>query len=266
MGKRSIFFRSFERKRLIFPIIVCLALILGLNTESGRRLSDNIRNHLITMTEKVSSGFQNVSGKINSIRYFFSNDLNRAVLDLHKENLQLKYEVEELTSLKNENQELRKLLKLKQQMPDKILIVRISNMFSNDYVRSCIISAGARDGLEIGDVVRNLDGFVGRIADVHDAWSCVLLLTDTNSKIAVKIGKEKINAIISGDNSDKLTISMKNDDAKINDGDYVETAYFESTVCNGIPVGKIVKNDETFQIEPFVNFNLMNYVCILKNK
>ena len=91
-------------------------------------------------------------------------------------------------------------------------------------------------------------------------------LIDTNSKIPVKIGKEQINAILSGDNSRMLSVSMKNEDTSLKDGDIAETAYFENPICNQIPVGKVIESHGTFFIKPFVDFCSLQYVCILKNK
>ena len=129
-----------------------------------------------------------------------------------------------------------------------------------------MLNVGSSSGVETDDVVRNRDGFIGRISEVHETWCCVLAITDTNSKIPVKIGKEQINAILSGDNSRMLSVSMKNEDISLKDGDIAETAYFENPICNQIPVGKVIENGGTFFIEPFVDFNSLQYVCILKNK
>ena len=181
-------------------------------------------------------------------------------------NQKLAYEIEGLKYLKSENEELRKLLDLKNQISDKIIIAQITNVFSNDYIRSCVLNVGSATGVEADDIVRNKDGLIGRISEVHETWSRVLAITDTNSKIPVKIGKEKINAILSGDNSRILSVSMKNEDTSLKNGDIAETAYFENPICNQIPVGKVIEARGVFFIEPFVDFNALQYVCILKNK
>ena len=265
MGKRSIFFRSMDKKKFIFPIVVCALIIFILNT-TGKGFIDKSRSVLIETAVRISQSFQNINSQIASMRYFFAHDINKNILKLHEANQKLAYEIENLKHLKAENEELRKILDLKNQISDKIIIAKITNVFSNDYIRSCVLNVGSSSGVETDDVVRNRDGFIGRISEVHETWCCVLAITDTNSKIPVKIGKEQINAILSGDNSRMLSVSMKNEDISLKDGDIAETAYFENPICNQIPVGKVIENGGTFFIEPFVDFHSLQYVCILKNK
>ena len=265
MGKRSIFFRSMDKRKFIFPILCCVLVILILNT-TGKSFVNKSRSLLIETAVNINQSFQNISSKIVSMRYFLNHDINKNILKLHEANQKLAYEIENLKHLKAENEELRKILDLKKRISDKIIIAKITNVFSNDYIRSCALNVGSSNGVEVDDIVRNRDGLIGRIFEVHETWSCVLSIIDTNSKIPVKIGKEQINAILSGDNSRMLSVSMKNEDTSLKDGDIAETAYFENPICNQIPVGKVIESHGTFFIKPFVDFCSLQYVCILKNK
>ena len=281
MGKRSIFFRNLEKKKLIFPLLLCLVIIFILNTIGKDKVND-IRNILIESSLKSTLTFRDIGSKFVDLKYFLKHDFNKSILKLHEENQKLMYEIENLKHLESENAELRELLELKNQLskqlsqlskqfPKKtqtltLVIARITNVFSNDYVRSCVLDVGASDGIEVDDVVRNKDGFIGRISEVHDNWCNVLMITDTNSKLSVKIGDKQINAIVSGDNSENLNISMKNEDTMVEVGDVAETAYLENSTCDKIPVGTVFEERGTFFIKPFVNFNALHYVCVLKNK
>lgn len=265
MGKRSIFFRSMDKKKFIFPVVICFLIVLILNT-IGKSFVNKSRSLLIETAAKINQSFQNINSKVVSIKYFLNHDINKNILKLHEANQKLAYEIENLRHLKAENEELRKILNLKKQISDKIIIAKITNVFSNDYIRSCVLNVGSSSGVEVDDIVRNRDGLIGRISEVHEIWSCVLAITDTNSKIPVKIGREQINAILNGDNSRILSVSMKNEDTSLKDGDIAETAYFENPICNRIPVGKVIESHGTFFIKPFVDFNSLQYVCILKNK
>ena len=263
MGKRSLFFRSMDKKKFIFPIVSCVLAILILNT-IGKNFVNKSRSLLIETAVNINQSFQNINSKIVSMRYLLNHDINKNILKLHEANQKFAYEIENLRHLKAENEELRKILDLKKQISDKIIIAKITNVFSNDYIRSCVLNVGSSNGVEVDDIVRNRDGLIGRISEVHETWSCVLAIT--NSKIPVKVGKEQINAILSGDNSRMLSVSMKNEDTYLKDGDIAETAYFENPICNQIPVGKVIESHGTFFIKPFVDFSSLQYVCILKNK
>lgn len=267
MGKRSIFFRSIDKKKFIFPIAICVLIIFIFNFNTiGKDFVNKSRSLLIEIFVQINQAFQKINSKIISMRYFFAHDINKNMFKLYQANQKLAYEIENLKHLKTENDELRKLLDLKKQVSDKIIIAKIVNVFSNDYIRSGILNVGSANGVAMDDVVCNRDGLIGRISEVHKNWSCVLAITDTNSKIPVKIGNEQINAILSGDNSRLLSVSMKNEDTSLKDGDIAETAYFENPICNKIPIGKVIEMRGLFFIKPFVDFNSLQYVCILKNK
>ncbi|MBR1734660.1 MAG: rod shape-determining protein MreC [Alphaproteobacteria bacterium] len=228
--------------------------------------ADTARHLIIKSTVNYANSFDNMKNAFADFKSFMNHDYNRRILKLHEKNQKLLYEIENLKHLESENSELRQLLELKQNIQQKILIAQIISVFSNDYIRSCVLNVGSADGVEIDDIVRNHKGFIGRISDVQKDWSTVLLITDTNSKLSVKIGKDQINAIVSGDNSENLSISMKNEDTMIKEGDIAETAYLENPKCDKIPVGEVFEKHGAMLIKPFVNFNALHYVCILKNK
>lgn len=267
MGKRSIFFKNLEKKKLIFPLLLCFIIIFVLNTV-GKGTADRVRSLLVESSLKGVQAFRGIGSKFVDLTYFLKHDFNKKILKLHEENQKLMYEIENLKHLERENAELRDLLELKNKLSGKppILIARITSVFSNDYVRSCTLDVGTANGVEVDDIVRNKDGFIGRISEVHDNWCSVLMITDNNSKLSVKIGDKQINAIVSGDNSENLNISMKNEDTMVEAGDTAETAYLENSNCDGIPVGTVFEERGTLYVRPFVNFDALHYVCILKNK
>lgn len=264
MRKRSIFFKSAKKKKLIFHLSICVFVIFIVNAVGTDRII-RARAALIGITTEVNKKLQDVYSWVISLKYFLSLDVNERIIKLYRENQKLAYEIDNLKRLKEENLELRSLLKLKKQIPDKIIVAKVISVFSSDYMRSYVLDMGAADGIEAGDVVRNKDGFVGRISEVYDTWCCAIAATDINSKLSVKIGEESINAIISGNNSGMLSISMKHEDAVIKYGDIAETAYSKNPICDRIPVGKVIEKHGSLFIKPFADLNSLQYVCILKN-
>jgi cell shape-determining protein MreC len=84
-----------------------------------------------------------------------------------------------------------------------------------------------------------------------------------NSSIPVKIGTPTVNAIMSGGNSNKILIScIQEDTSSIKEGDMVKTSNYG--IHEDIPIGRIVKNDKQFLVKPFVDFNSLKHVVIIK--
>jgi rod shape-determining protein MreC len=211
------------------------------------------------MCESVYSGASN-------LLYFISHDVDKTIMELHKENLRLSHEIKNLNHLKTENEELRKFLSMKAMPEYSVVVAKIISVFSNDYARSCVLDVGTNEGISVDDMVQNHDGLVGRISEVHDTWCRALLITDTNSNLPVKIGNDQINAIASGDNSNILHISMTHEDLSVKDGDIVVTSGFGNVFCDNVPVGTVVEKKGEFSIVPFVNFNSLKYASILNKK
>lgn len=262
----SNFFRKFRKRSIRLRIIICLILILMLNMDFFRPIIDDCRALLISATVYLDRTFHSISKKIDEISYVIYYDIDDELLNLRKENIMLKTELENLAYLKSENDKLRNLLQMKPYPSCDIVVAKIVSTFSNDYSCSYILDVGSNDGIHSDDVVISPDGLVGRISELSEKWSRVLLITDTNSNVPVKIGESQVNAMVSGNNSNILKISMKHEDISIADGDNVETSGFGNVFCDKIPVGKIVKTDEDCCVVPNVNFNFLKFVCVLRKK
>jgi rod shape-determining protein MreC len=169
-----------------------------------------------------------------------------------------------LKNLRRENDELKKLLQIKESAISTVTVARIVGVFSNDFTQSFTLNVGERDGVAVNDVVKNSEGLVGRIIETYDDWSRVLLITDINSCVPVKIGEQQVNAIMTGGNSNKLYISTIHEDIPISEGDVIETSGYG--IPEGISVGKIVKNGGKFMVQSFVNFSALKYAIVLKKE
>jgi rod shape-determining protein MreC len=225
---------------------------------------DAIRFHIISAKIFLNRALEDVSSRASSLWYFFFYDVDKKILTLQMENMKMANEINNLKQLKLENDDLRRFLSMSIHSNYSVKIAKVIVFFSSDYMRSCVLDIGSDQDVAIDDIVRDSDGLVGRILEVNKTWSKVLLITDINSNVPVKIGDENVNAIASGNNSNILVISMKHDDGTIKDGDIVETSGFCNVFCDKVPVGKITKKNGIFEVIPFVNFNLLRYVCILK--
>ena len=263
-NKRSFsLFKKLNKKQIAADIFIIFVLLLGLHLNFSQKIITYIRNRIILTDVWI----YDTAGKIReitaNIKYFLSENIDQVIYDLQNENARLMSENQKLENLKIENEELRKLLNLEKAENYVNTVGKVVTIFSNDYMRSCIINVGSEKGIQNNDMVRNYDGLVGRIIETGKNWSRVLLIIDPNSNIPAKIGDEKVNAIISGNNSKKLYISMIHEDTSVHDNDFVETSSYGENFCEKIPIGTLIKkNNETF-IVPFVDFNNLNYVEVI---
>ena len=57
-----------------------------------------------------------------------------------------------------------------------------------------------------GDAALTSKGLIGSVFEVYEKYSRVLLISDINSKIPVRVGENNIKAIISGNNTTKIDL------------------------------------------------------------
>ena len=194
------------------------------------------------------------------LKHNFSQDIGDKIFDLKCENIKLKLQADRVDSIILENERLKSLLKMKESSNDKIIFAKIINIFSNDFVRSALINVGKNQNVQQDNFAYNEQGIIGRVIEVSDNWSKVLFITDANSNIPAKISG--MNAMLSGDNSNLLKIDLLNKGIK--EGDTVESSSYGGVFREKIIIGRVIRKNDEFFVQPSVNFNDLKYICIGK--
>ncbi len=256
-------FKKFNKWRMVLDFVLGALLIFVLHQSVAKNFLNTGRKFLISGYVTVANTINKVRDAIENVQYAFDESANKTITNLRYENIRLKNENQALQLLRKENDELRELLSLKKNDEYTTIIGKVVEIFSNDYMRSCILDVGFGDGVKNNDTVCNRKGLVGRIVEVEKNWCRVLLIIDPNSNIPTRIGESQVNAIVSGNNSLQLYVSMVHEDVQINDGDLVETSSYGDSFREKIPIGKVRKKDHEIWVVPFVNFNDLNYLEII---
>jgi rod shape-determining protein MreC len=262
-GVFTLFKRSRKRKT-IYSAALCLGVIVFFHTRTGDYFSERCRFFMNSVKVAFFRCGDNLQRSCLNLYYFISHDVDQTLIKLHNENIELCEKIEDLKKLQRENEELRELLSLKKSINFSAAAAQVVSFFSDDFTQSLILDIGKIDGITLNDVVKNSDGLVGKIIEVNDDWSRVLVITDINSYIPVKIGDQRVNALMAGGNSNRLLISAIREDIPLNEGDEVKTSGYG--IREDIFVGKIVKNGKKFMVQSSVDFNSLKYVIVLKKE
>jgi rod shape-determining protein MreC len=262
-GKSSFtLFRRLKKRRVVLKVAFCFAVIALFHMQDFSPLAGKCRFFVNSARVTLGEWRDVCGGYLANLCYCLTNNVNDILINLQKENIRLREEIESLKRTDSENRELRKLLSLREEVPPPIIVGKVVNVFFGDFIGSCILNVGSADGVSVGDAVRNADGLLGRVVEVHDCWSHVLLIIDMNSGIPVKIGERQINAIAGGCNSRRLRISVIHEDVSPEEGETVRTSGYG--ICGDIPVGKIEKDGKKISVKPFADFNSLKFVVVLK--
>lgn len=203
---------------------------------------------------------------------------------MRRENVKLREENKELIDLRSkaerlrfQNEELSRLLKYVPPPEATFVSAQVIADAGNAFAQSLIAFAGTDEGVSKGDVVLSGEGVVGRIAFTGDEASRVLLLTDINSRIPVRLSPSDIPAILSGDNSEYPQLIFLPRNVKVSVGDKVVTSGTAGVFPSDLPVGtvhsvadgvvkvKLFSNRNRLEIVRIVNYgisgNLLNVKC-----
>lgn len=191
-------------------------------------------------------------------------DMEKAYADLLVENSRLK-------ELENENNNLRKLLDLKDKNQYTLAVV---NILSRDPVNRniLIVDAGRNQNIEAGQAVVLSDGIiVGKVIEAGIDSSKIRLLTDSFSKLAVKIGSDRlVSGILSGSLGLVMDLSFIPQEQEVKSGDVVVTADIDPKIPSGLIVGQIgeveFSQEELFKkasVLPMVNYEVLNTLAVI---
>lgn len=249
---------------IFFIIISMLTIIL----DSKNIINSSIVRPKIINTILIFKDFiANATPDILS----FKNYLNSKE-ELITENNSLKEESEknslwELKArrLEIENNLLKRELSLAPPASDNYITAKITIDTKSLYSQSIIINVGLTSNIQEGQAAITAKGLVGSVVEVYDNYSRVLLITDINSKIPVRIGEKNIKGIVSGSNKEELQLSYLKDNYTINDQDLVYTSGDGGYFNPGIPLGFIKEDNNKFYVIPTNDLQKLQYVQVFLN-
>lgn len=183
---------------------------------------------------------------------------------LRQENKQLKQAQIKASQLAIDNQRLKKLLNIGEARVTTIAAARVVSDSDSPFFKSVLINRGTRDGVKKGLAIINEDGIIGRTITVGDTSARVLLATDINSRIPVKLAASGINMVLEGDNSPYPKLSFLPLGEKLSVGDLILTSGYGMVFPHDLPVGQVVeKGPDGFRIKLSAKLYNLNYVSIV---
>lgn len=184
---------------------------------------------------------------------------------LRTENAKLLQDKINTSQLVIDNVRLKNLLNIREGKISTVAASRVVSESGSPFVKSVLLNSGRGDNIEKGFGVINEEGIVGRIINVGQSSSRVLLVTDINSQIPVKVARNGINIILAGDNSAYPQLKFLPLDMKINVGDMLLTSGMGGVFPPDLPVGKIIEISVEGESRVKLSANLyrLNYVSIV---
>jgi len=253
---------------IVLVLLVAVFVVLNLTGWAGPfrgffySISAPVQKNLWRAGASVSDFFEAI---------FQTQNLKAENESLKRENQTLAARVAELSELKTENETLRTALGIGLEKDFRLVL---SDVISKEVDQDVIlINKGQKDGLAPGmPVVSEQKVLVGRILEVGDRFSKILLITDKDSSFDAKILDTKTGGLLKGAGNFKLIFDFLPKESEIKEQDQVVTSALGGIFPEGILVGQILKvekNDtESFQkaeVLPSFDIRELNSVFIIIN-
>ncbi len=196
---------------------------------------------------------------------------------LREQNAQLSKREVERDALEEENNRLRTLLNFKLHSFPQGIPAELVGRDMRDWFRAISINKGAADGVTLSAAVvsgtTEKPTLVGRIAEVREGSSKVLLLTDSLSAISVTDTRTGDMGLLEGQNKPTAKLNYLPHLSSVLVDDVVVTAGLGGIFPPGVPVGRVISvkdsSDGFFKeavVEPFANFGSLRELLVLERR
>ncbi|WP_316571863.1 rod shape-determining protein MreC [Neobacillus sp. YIM B06451] len=270
----------FLNKRLIILLvsIILLVALIGFSLREREKLSwpeQFVKDSTGWVQSLISRPVQYVAG-------FFENvgDLQ----DTYNENKELKSRVEDMVrlesevyKLKEENEELRKILGKKESLRDSETIhAAVIGRNPDRWNEIIIINKGTSDKVGKNMAVITAEGLIGKIKSANDFTSTVQLLSAMDPKNRISVvtqGKSEVFGFVEGYDEEKKLLKVKKIpyEAKVEKGQTVITSGLGGVFPAGLLVGEVVEVEpdqyglnQIALVKPGANFYDISDVIVVK--
>ena len=259
-----------------FLLIILTFLAIVLHETGYLQPAEDIALRLTTPVQRRFNSLAQTIGEVTQTMRDLRT-LREENARLRRESAALIIENVQLKEAEAENKRLRRLLAFAKVNPaydyrGGEVVARVIGYDPNIYLDFIVIDLGEKEGITPGMPVVTERGLVGRIIEVHDTTSEVLLITDVNSAVTALIQTSRVTGIVRGLAGGGLLLDQIPQDAEVHEGEIVITSGLGGTFPKNLVIGQISKvyqrDYEMFQqalVRPTVDFRHLEQVLVITN-
>ena len=258
-----------KHRWVILTFIVVLIIIFLANITSYLLYLPNL-----ILLEVLRAPLYLAAGTLNNVKDILEYP------SLRKNNAELKEKIglltEEVLELREcavENRRLRELLNLSRSIKYETVPASIIGKDISNWRASVLINKGKNQGVRVNTVVLGGKGLAGRVTEVYNNVSRVMLITDPNSKVAVIIQSTRESGILAGLRGNVCTVKYLPHDTSAEPGDYIITSggsMYPKGLLAGTVIGIEKSPDKLYAsalIESISDFSKLEEVlCVVGEK
>ncbi len=263
------------RGALIVGVFVSVFLyILSLNFRPPDRM-DYVQRLVVETLSPLVEAMSVVTGSVDGVfeRYVWLQGVQEENEYLREQMAKLQQEVTNYHEAYMENLRLRRFLDFQNSIQTETFAARVVMHDLTGWFQTLIVDKGFDDGIAPDMAVVNDEGIVGRVMDVSDRYSRVLLITDPESSVDAVIQRNRVRGILSGKDAGNCILKYVRGNQDVQTGDLIITSGKDGVFPNGLRLGTVqgvfkdpVDLFQRVEVKPLVHLNGLEEVLILKRE
>lgn len=258
-------------KKLLVSVSVSTACTLIFCIIFGNNvLVTNVRDFYIPFLSLASNISKEFKSYFTDIEYYKNTNVR-----LEREILEMKKSQSTVSEYKLENDRLKKLLDLENEMNSyyETVAAMVVSYEPNNWYDTIVINKGELSGISVGNAVVSVQGLVGKVVETGKGYSIISTVLNPDLSFAARISQSGELGLLEGDaglSKDKLCrMSYIEKPNNINRGDLVETTGSGGIFPSGLIVGTIkeIQSNNTVPyavVEPSVDIRNLYEVLVIR--
>lgn len=254
--------------------LLALIIIIGLIFLNFPSVSGEMKNFFYSISDPIQGALNQFTKQIKN-----SGEFLKSLKEISQENTYLEEKIKELTArnvelkeTEKENEFLRSYLNLPARQRYQIDLANIIGRDFQGLEKYILIDQGSLSGIEKDmPVIVSRNILVGKIIEVFDDFSKVLLITSSNSKIPALIQQSRIEGLIQGIKENLLFMDLIPKDINVEKNQTVISSGTGGSSPRGLLIGKILtvespesKMFQKIEVMPAIDTKELEKVFIIK--
>jgi rod shape-determining protein MreC len=255
---------------IIFVLIAAGLIALALGGYLAP-LSRFVLDPIVSAQAWITTRYQTIQDYVNAPQDMAR--LQARNVQLEQENSELKGQIIELQQQLSQTSILSALLNFARANPDnQYRAAQVIGFDTSPFLSYVIINLGSDDGIRRGMPVVTNQGLVGRVEAVNSSAAKVQLITDSASKVNVRLQPSNTQAVLLGSLTGDISLDMIPQNAQVQVGDLVLTSGLGGSYPPNILVGQVTgvrrREQDLFQkasVQSAVDFSRLEIVLVIIN-
>lgn len=260
--------RETTHRRLRYPFFVFVFLSVGLLVLSRINHSAliEVRSHLAEIINPIIEAGMIPFDPVRRAgqRLAEQVDLAEEVERLRRENQKLSGWEWRARQLERRIADLESIAKVVPEQPLPFVTSRVIGESSGAFGQTILIDVGSQHGIARDYPVIDADGLVGRVIHAGRDVSRVLLVTDLNSRVPVRVGKTEYRALLAGDETMSARLLYLPEDAEVLVGDEVSTSGVGGGFPRGLRIGSVARVGGVLKVKLRAKITHLEHVSVLR--